>query len=95
LGAQAASLLSTEASRWDVETVDYGAVDPQGPNTTRVQFKGEAHEVVWEVSGRELSVRIGGRGITQPINCATDAAALAEHVAKVMLGFYDAESRDD
>jgi len=38
---------SAEASRWDVETVDHGAVEAQGPNTTRVQFKGEAHEVVW------------------------------------------------
>jgi hypothetical protein len=86
---------SEDASRWDVETVDYGAVEPQGPNTTRVQYNGEAHEAVWEVSGRELSVRVGGRGITQPINCATDAAALAEYVAKVMLGYYDAKARDD
>jgi hypothetical protein len=87
--------LSAEASRWDVETVDYGAVEPQGPNTTRVQFKGEAHEVVWEVSGRELSVRVGGRGITQSINRTVDAVALAEFVARVMLGFYDAEAGDD
>lgn len=86
---------SADASGWHVETVDYGAVESQGPNTARVQFKGEVHEVVWEVSGRELSVRVGGRGITQLINRAVDAAALAEVVARVMLGFDGAESGDD
>ena len=86
---------SAEAGRWDVETVDYGAVEPQGPNTARLHYRGKVHEVVWEVSGRTLSVRVGGRGITQSINRAVDAAALAEDVARVMLGFYDAGSGDN
>jgi hypothetical protein len=86
---------SAEASRWDVETVDHGAVEPRGPNTIRVQFKGESHEVRWEVSGRELSVRVGGRSITQLINRATDAAALADAISRLMLKSFDAESVDD
>lgn len=83
---------SAELDVWDVETTDYGAVDPQGPNVVQVQHKGEEHEVVWQVTGRELSVRVGKRGITQPINRASDAASLAVEVANVMLGHCDTES---
>jgi hypothetical protein len=60
-----------------------------------VEYNGDVHEVLWQVSGRELSVRVGCRGITQPINRTIDAAALAKDVARVMLGYYDAQSRDD
>jgi hypothetical protein len=86
---------ATEVGTWDVETVDYGAVEPQGPNTVNMEYNGQVHEVLWQVSGRELSVRVGGRGITQPINRTIDAALLAKDVAKIMLGYYDSQSRDD
>jgi hypothetical protein len=78
---------------WNVETVDYGGLEPQGPTAVTVQYKGEAHEMIWQVSGRSLSVRVGGRGSTQLINRAIDPAALALDVARELLYFYD-RSRD-
>jgi len=84
-----------EAGVWDVETVDYGAIERKGPNTLSVHYEGKTNEVQWQVAGRELSVKVGGRGITQPINRSIDAAELAAEVARMMLGYYDAETRDD
>jgi hypothetical protein len=75
--------------------MDYGAVEPQGPNTITMEYNGEVQQVLWQVSGRELSVRVDGRGITQPINRRIDPAALAKEVAKMMLSYYDSESPDD
>jgi hypothetical protein len=81
---------SLEPSVWDVKTIDYGAVEPQGPQAIHVNYKGTVYEAVWEAVGRELSVRIG-RGITQPINRVTSLAAAAEEVARTMLRYYDTE----
>lgn len=86
---------AAEAGAWDVDTVDYGALEGQGPNTLSVEYKGEAYEAVWQVAGRELAVKAGGQSITQPINRTSDPTVLAADVAKVMLGYYDVESRDD
>jgi hypothetical protein len=86
--------LGAEPKTWDVDHIDYGAVDPQGPNTIHVQYKGDDHEVVWRVDGRELSVRVGGKGITQQINRATNLRAIAAETARTMLRFYDRNSND-
>jgi type I restriction enzyme S subunit len=86
---------AAQAGVWDVETVDHGAVEPHGPSSLTVAYKGEAHKVQWQVAGRELSVKVGGRGITQPINRRINAAALAADVARTMLGYYDREASDD
>ena len=85
---------AAEAGTWDVETVDHGGLEPRGPNTFTVEYKGEAHSVIWQVSGRELSVRIGRRGSTVPINRAIDPEAMAMSIARELLHFYDNESRD-
>jgi hypothetical protein len=80
---------ASEAGRWYVETVDHGCLEPQGPSTVTVKFKGEVHEVTWQVSGRELSVRVGSREITQLINRTIDPAALAQDIARLMLDYYN------
>jgi hypothetical protein len=41
------------------------------------------------VSGRELSVRVGSREITQLINHTIDPAALAQDIARLMLDYYN------
>jgi hypothetical protein len=84
---------AAEAGTWDVQTIDHGGLDPQGPNSFTVEFKGESREVIWQVSGRELSVRIAGRGSTVPINRAIDPEAMAKDIATELLHFYDSESR--
>ena len=79
---------AAHAGTWDVKTVDYGGLEPQGPSTLAVEYKGDTHEATWQVSGRELSVRVGGRGITQLINRTIDPAALAKDIARLMLDYY-------
>jgi type I restriction enzyme S subunit len=86
---------AAQVGLWDVETIDHGGLEPQGPNTLTVEYNGEVHEVIWQVSGRELSVRAGGHGTTQLINRTTDPAAIANAVARVMLRYYDAEESCD
>jgi hypothetical protein len=83
-----------EAAVWHVERVDYGGLEPQGPNAMTVNYNGEAREVIWQVTGRELSVRAAGFTSTQVINRAIDPVALAASVAVDILRFYDAEVRD-
>jgi len=85
---------ATEVGTWNVETLDHGGLEPLGPNTESVDYNGVVREVVWQVSGRELSVRVDGRSITQPINRTIDPATLAKDVAVVMLRYYDEESRE-
>jgi hypothetical protein len=46
--------------RWTVETVDYGAHQPRGPERLVTEFEGKAIEGEWAVEGRILSVRVGG-----------------------------------
>lgn len=85
---------ATETGTWDVETVDHGGLEPRGPHTLTVEYKGDTHEVMWQVSGRELSVQIGSRGSKLPINRAIDPEEMAREIAKELLHFYDSESPD-
>jgi hypothetical protein len=85
---------SPEAGSWDVETVDHGGLEPLGPNPFTVEYKGETHKVIWQVSGRELTVRIGNRSSTVPINRAIDPESMAKEIARELLHFYNSESRN-
>jgi hypothetical protein len=67
--------------RWTVETVDYGAHEPRGPEKVVAEVGGKAVEAEWTVAGRILSVRVGGRGYEIPLGGGDDPAAAAGEIA--------------
>ena len=73
--------------QWDVETVDYGAREPQGPVAFTVEYAGTRHEAEWTVAGRNLSVRIPAYAWTSvvPIQAGDDPATLAAENAAGIL----------
>jgi hypothetical protein len=71
---------------WDVETVDYGALEAQGPHTVVVEHGGRQHEAQWQVAGRMLSVRVAGRGYDEiAINRADEMPAYVVAIVKEIL----------
>jgi hypothetical protein len=74
------------AGAYDVETIDYGALEPQGPHTITVGHDGFEHEAQWQVSGRALSVRVASRGYEGIlINRGDDLQAMAVAIVKDIL----------
>ena len=71
----------------DVETVDYGVREPQGPVAFTVEYAGTRHEAEWTVAGRNLSVRIPAYAWTSvvPIQAGDDPATLAAENAAGIL----------
>jgi hypothetical protein len=78
------------AGAYDVETIDYGALEPQGPHAITVGHNGFEHEAQWQVSGRALSVRVGGRGYDGIlINRADDLQAMVVAIVQDILRSQD------
>lgn len=67
--------------RWTVETVDYGAHPPRGPERVTIEVDGERVDFEWRVDGRELSLRVGSRGYTQSLAGGVYAEAVAREIA--------------
>ena len=79
---------ASSARRYEghVETVDYGALEAQGPHTVVVEHGGRQHEAQWQVAGRMLSVRVAGRGYDEiAINRADEMPAYVVAIVKEIL----------
>lgn len=71
--------------RWLVETIDYGAHGPRGPEPIVVELEGNKIVGEWAIAGRILSVRIGGRRCDVPIKGGDDPLASAHAIAVEIL----------
>jgi hypothetical protein len=67
-------------------SIDYGALDAQGPHTIVVEHSGRQHEAQWQVAGRMLSVRVAARGYDEiAINRAHEMPAYVVAIVKEIL----------
>lgn len=82
------TLRADGGEHWSVDTIDYGAHEPRGPEKLAVEFEGAQHEGEWAVSGRILSVRIAKHGCDVPVRGGDDPAAVAHQIAREMLLAY-------
>jgi hypothetical protein len=77
-----------ESGSWTVEETDYGAPEPCGPEPFTVEHEGRAFEGEWQISGRELHVRLGHCGSAVPFRNYSDPAVAAREIAIEMLRVY-------
>lgn len=82
------TLRADAGERWSVDTTDYGAHQPRGPEGLLVNFEDARHEGEWAVSGRILSVRIAGHGCDVPMRGGDEPASVAQTIALEMLRAY-------
>ena len=75
-----------ESGSWDVDQTDYGVPEPHGKEKFFVEFEGRETEGEWEISERELKVRVGGCGCSIEFRKdSEDPAAAARAIAREML----------
>jgi type I restriction enzyme S subunit len=86
-------LRADTGDRWALDTIDYGAHQPRGPEKLVAEFEGSRHEGEWAISGRILSVRIAGHRCDVPIRGGDEPASVAEQIACEMIRAYGAEDR--
>jgi hypothetical protein len=88
-GAEISLQAGDESGTWTIEETDYGAPDPRGPEVFTVEHEGTKLDGEWQISGRELDVRIGGHGSAVIFRSgAGDPAAAAKDIAIEMLRVY-------
>lgn len=80
-GAEVFLNATDEGERWTVETVDYGAHAPRGPERVTIEVEGERVDFEWAVDGRELSLRVGSRDYTQLLAGGVDTDTVAREIA--------------
>jgi hypothetical protein len=86
LGTELTLRQNAATKNWDVETIDYGALEAQGPHTIVVEHGGRQHEAQWQVAGRMLSVRVAGRGYDEiGINRGHEMPAYVVAIVKEIL----------
>jgi hypothetical protein len=85
-GAEFALRPGDQSGCWDVDETDYGVPESHGTEKFLLEFEGRETEGEWEISGRELKVRVGGRGCSVEFRKdSEDPAAAARAIARELL----------
>jgi hypothetical protein len=89
-GAELSPCAGEESGTWTVDETDYGAPEPRGPEPFVVEHEGTQFEGEWEISGRELQIRMAGHASAVLFRGAGDPAVAAREIAIEMLRVYGA-----
>jgi hypothetical protein len=89
-GAEVSLYPGEESGTWTIDETDYGAPEPRGPEPFVVEHEGTQFEGEWEISGRELQVRMAGHGSAVLFRGTGDPADAAREIAIEMLRVYGA-----
>jgi hypothetical protein len=75
-----------QSGTWGVNETDYGVPESHGPEKFFLEFEGREVEGEWEISGRELNVRVGTRGCSVIFRKdSADPAIAAKDIAREVL----------
>jgi hypothetical protein len=75
-----------QSGTWDLDETDYGMPEPHEPEKLCLEFEGRKIEGEWEISGRELKVRVGGRGCSVAFRKnSEDPSTAASAIARELL----------
>lgn len=81
-------LAAGDGGRWNVDTVDYSAHEPRGPENFAIDFEGAKFDGEWAVAGRTLCVAVDKHRCDVLIKGSDDPAASALAIAREMLLAY-------
>jgi hypothetical protein len=89
-GSELSLCAGEKSGTWTVDETDYGAPQPRGPEPFVVEHEGSQFEGEWEISGRELEIRMAGHGSAVTFRGDGDPAVAAREIATEMLRVYGA-----